>query len=121
MIRIAVVEDHEIVRDAIANLLKDTSDIKVVATACSLRAALPLLSKERPQVVLADLALEDGSGMELVRAFRRERRKGRVLILTGLVDAFAASEALAGGAAGYLLKSQSSDDLLLAIRTVAAG
>jgi DNA-binding NarL/FixJ family response regulator len=121
MIRIAVVEDHEIVRDAIANLLGDAPDLEVVAIASSLREALPLLHRERPQVVLTDLALEDGSGMEVVRALRRERRKGRVLILTGLVDAFAASEALAGGAAGYVLKTQSSPDLLLAIRTVATG
>jgi two-component system, NarL family, response regulator NreC len=121
MIRIAVVDDHEIVRDAIASLLRGRSDMEVVGIACSLRQAVPLLHKERPQVVLADLALEGGSGMELVRALRRERRKGRVLILTGLVDAFAASEALAGGAAGYLLKSQSSQDLLLAIQTVASG
>ena len=99
-----------------------TSDMEVVAVACSLREALPLLHKARPQVVLADLALEDGSGMELVRALRRERRKGpQVLILTGLVDVFAATEALAGGAAGYLLKSQPSQELLLAIRTVATG
>ena len=122
MIRIAVVEDHEIVRDAVANLLGETSDMDVVATACSIREALPLLHKLRPQVVLADLALEDGSGMELVRALRRERRPaGQVLILTGLTDAFAAAAALAGGAAGYMLKSQSSSELLLAIRTVATG
>jgi len=123
MIRIAVVEDHEIVRDAVANLLADTSDMEVVGTASSIREALPLLARLRPQVVLADLALEDGSGMELVRALRRERRRaaGQVLILTALVDAFAAKEALAGGAAGYLLKSQSSSELLHAIRTVATG
>lgn len=122
MIRIAVVEDHELVRDAVANLLSETSDINVVATASSIREALPLLHKLRPQVVLADLALADGSGMELVRALRRERRPGGlVLILTGLTDAFAAAAALAGGAAGYLLKSQSSSELLLAIRTVATG
>src|SRR3954471_24598309 len=84
MIRIAVVEDHEIVRDAIANLLGDADDMEVVSIACTLREALPLMQRQRPQVVLADLALEDGSGMELVRALRRERRKGRVLILTGL-------------------------------------
>jgi DNA-binding NarL/FixJ family response regulator len=122
MIRIAVVEDHEIVRDALANLLADTPDMEVVAVASSLRDALPLLAKIRPKVVLADLALEDGSGLELVRALRRERRKvGHVLILTGLRDAYSATEALAGGAAGYVLKSQSSSDLLLAIRTVATG
>ena len=55
MIRIAIVEDHEIVRDALASFLADTPDIEVVAMASSLRDALPLLEQHRPQVVLADL------------------------------------------------------------------
>jgi two-component system, NarL family, invasion response regulator UvrY len=59
--------------------------------------------------------------MELVRALRRGRRAGRVIILTRMGDAFLASEALEGGAAGYLLKSQSSQEVLDAIRTVAGG
>ena len=121
MIRILIVEDQDMVRDAIASLLGDAADIEVVATARSIREALPLLDRHRPQVVLADLALDDGSGMELVRSLRRSRRKGRVLILTGLRDAFAANDALSGGAAGYLLKSQRPSDLLIAIRTVALG
>lgn len=121
MIRILIVEDQDMVRDAIASLLGDAADIEVVATARSIREALPLLDRHRPQVVLADLALDDGSGMELVRSLRRSRRKGRVLILTGLRDAFAANDALSGGAAGYLLKSQRPSDLLVAIRTVALG
>lgn len=121
MIRILIVEDHEVVRDALANLLGDAPDMDVIATACSIRDALPLLDQHRPQVVLTDLALEDGSGMELVRALRRSRRKGRVLVLTGHCDVFTAANTLAEGVAGYVLKSQSSSDLLDAIRTVANG
>lgn len=121
MIRILIVEDHEMVRDAIASLLSEAPDMEVVATACNIRDALPLLDKHRPQVVLADLALDDGSGTELVRSLGRGRDRGRVLILTGLHDAFAANDALSRGAAGYSLKSQRPSDLLLAIRTVAQG
>jgi DNA-binding NarL/FixJ family response regulator len=121
MIRILIVEDHEVVRDALANLLGDAPDMDVIATACSIREALPLLDQHRPQVVLTDLALEDGSGMELVRALRRSRRKGRVLVLTGHCDVFTAANTLAEGVAGYVLKTQSSSDLLDAIRTVANG
>ena len=121
MIRILIVEDHEMVRDAIASLLGETADMDVVATACNIRDALPLVAKHRPQIVLADLALADGTGTELVRSLGRGRHRGRVLILTGLNDAFAANDALARGAAGYLLKSQRPSDLLLAIRTVAQG
>ena len=121
MIRILVVEDHELVRDAVAALLRETPDIDVVGVASSIRDALPLLDRHNPDVVLADLSLEDGSGMELVRALRRDKRKGRVVIMTGFVDLFAAAEAIADGAAGYLLKAQSSRELVEAIRAVAAG
>jgi DNA-binding NarL/FixJ family response regulator len=121
MIRILIVEDHEVVRDALANLLGDAADMDVIATACTVRDALPLLDQHRPQVVLTDLALEDGSGMELVRALRRSRRKGRVLVLTGHSDVFTAKKTLAEGVAGYVLKSQSSSELLDAIRAVAVG
>jgi len=121
MIRILIVEDHEVVRDALANLLGDAPDMEVIATAGSVRDALPLLDKHRPQVVLTDLALEDGSGMELVRALRRSRRKGRVVVLTGHCDVFTAKKTLAEGVAGYVLKSQASLELLEAIRTVAMG
>ena len=121
MIRILIVEDHEVVLDALANLIGDASDMEVIATACSVRDALPLLDAHRPQIVLTDLALEDGSGMELVRALRRSRRKGRVLVLTGHCDVFTARKTLAEGVAGYVLKSQASSELLDAIRTVASG
>jgi DNA-binding NarL/FixJ family response regulator len=121
MIRVLIVEDHEMVRDAIASLLGETPDIEVVAAACSIRDALPLLDEHGPDVVLADLALGDGSGTELVRSLGRGRSRRRLLILTGLRDAFAARDALARGAAGYALKSQRPSDLLLAIRTVAQG
>jgi DNA-binding NarL/FixJ family response regulator len=121
MIRVLVVEDHEVVRDALANMLGDAADMDVIATASSVRDALPLLDEHRPEIVLTDLALEDGSGIELVRALRRSRRKGRVLVLTGHCDVFTAKKTLAEGVAGYVLKSQSSSELLEAIRTVAMG
>ena len=119
MISILIVEDHELVRDGVANLLRRASGMEVVGAVSRIRDALPLLDRHDPDVVLADLSLSDGSGMELERALRRDRRKGRVVILTGLGDGFAAAEA--HGAAGYLLKSQSTQNLLDAIRTVAGG
>src|SRR3982750_4953516 len=100
MIRVLVVDDHDIVRDALASLLGDVSDFQVVGVASSIRAALPLLDSSRPDIVLADLSLGDGSAVELVRALRRGRLKGRVIVITGFSDEFAAAEALAAGAAG---------------------
>jgi DNA-binding NarL/FixJ family response regulator len=121
MIRVLVVDDHDIVRDALASLLGDVSDFQVVGVASSIRDALPLLDSARPDIVLADLSLGDGSAVELVRALRRGRLKGRVIVITGFSDEFAAAEALAAGATGYVLKSQPTVELLEAIRAVAEG
>jgi DNA-binding NarL/FixJ family response regulator len=121
MTRVLVVEDHEVVRDALAGLLRDTPDLEVVGVASSIREALPLLTRMTPDVVLADLSLGDGSSTELVRAARRARLKARVVIITGFSDQFAAAEAIAAGVSGYLLKSQSADEMLEAIRAVALG
>jgi len=121
MIRVLVVDDHDIVRDALASLLGDVSDFQVVGVASSIRDALPLLDSTRPDIVLADLSLGDGSAVELVRALRRGRMKGRVIVITGFSDEFAAAEALTAGATGYVLKSQPTSELLDAIRCVAEG
>jgi DNA-binding NarL/FixJ family response regulator len=102
-------------------LLGDVSDFQVVGVASSIRDALPLLDSARPDIVLADLSLGDGSAVELVRALRRGRLKGRVIVITGFSDEFAAAEALAAGATGYVLKSQPTVELLEAIRAVADG
>ena len=121
MIRVLVVDDHDIVRDALASLLGDVSDFQVVGVASSIRDALPLLDSARPDIVLADLSLGDGSAVELVRALRRGRMKGRVIVITGFSDEFAAAEALTAGANGYVLKSQPTSELLDAIRSVSEG
>jgi DNA-binding NarL/FixJ family response regulator len=121
MIRVLVVDDHDIVRDALASLLGDVADLQVVGVASSIRDALPLLDSARPDIVLADLSLGDGSAVELVRALRRGRLKGRVIVITGFSDEFAAAEALTAGATGYVLKSQPTSELLEAIRTVSEG
>lgn len=121
MIRILVVEDHEVIRDALAALLAGMSGMEVIGTASGIRDALPLLERHDPDVVLADLSLGDGSGLELVRVVRRAHLSGRVVILTAFGDAFAATEALADGAAGYALKSQPAAEIVEAIRAVGAG
>src|SRR4051812_172677 len=90
MIRVLAVDDHDIVRDALASLLGDVADFQVVGVASSIRDALPLLDSTRPDIVLADLSLGDGSAVELVRALRRGRMKGRVIVITGFSDEFAA-------------------------------
>jgi DNA-binding NarL/FixJ family response regulator len=121
MIRILVVDDHDIVRDALASLLQEVPDFEVAGVASSIRETLPLLESAAPDIVLADLSLGDGSSTELVRTLRRLRLKARVIIITGFSDEFAVVEALSAGVSGYVIKSQPTTELLEAIRSVAAG
>jgi DNA-binding NarL/FixJ family response regulator len=121
MIRILVVEDHELVRDALAGLLAEAPGMEVVGVASTLEEARRLLDRHGPDIVLADLSLGDGSALDLVRWVRRSRLDARVVVITGFSNTFAAVEALADGAMGYVLKAQSVADLLVAIRTVADG
>jgi DNA-binding NarL/FixJ family response regulator len=116
-----IVEDHPIVRDALASLLGQNPALRIVGTTSSVRETLPLLDHLVPDVLLVDLSLEDGSGIELARAVGRERLQTKVLIITGFRDGFAAAEALSVGVHGYILKEEPTADLLVAIDTVARG
>jgi DNA-binding NarL/FixJ family response regulator len=121
MIRILVVEDHELVRDAIAGLLGEAPGMEVVGVASTLEDGKRLLEQHGPDIVLADLSLGDGSALDLVRWLHRSRLSTRIVVITGFSNTFAAVEALADGAMGYVLKAQSITELLVAIRTVADG
>ena len=121
MIRILVVEDHELVRDALAGLLAGAPGMAVVGVASTVEEAKRLIEQHGPDVVLADLSLGDGSALDLVRWVQRSRLDARIVVITGFSNTFAAVEALSDGAMGYVLKAQSTGDLLAAIRTVANG
>jgi DNA-binding NarL/FixJ family response regulator len=119
--RLLIVDDHEIVLDSLAAVLGGEPGIKVVGIASSVREGSQLLLDLVPDVVLADLALDDGNASELLRVARRGRLPSRILILTGLSDHLAVAEHLREGAAGFVLKAQSIPELLAAIRIVANG
>ncbi len=121
MTRIVVVDDHEMVRDAMAELIASLPQHEVVGVASSIRTAVPLLEQTQPDVILADLSLEDGTGTELVRVVRQAKLKSRVLIMTGFRDGFAAAEAMKAGVAGYVLKTRPTSELIEAIATVMKG
>ena len=121
MTRVLVVEDHLIVQEALVALLRGRSDLQVVGAAASIRETVPLLDSARPDILLLDLSLEDGSGLELARNLYRSRSRTRVLVMTGFEDRFAAKEAMAAGVAGYLLKNQSAADLFVAIDVIRRG
>ena len=121
MTRLLVIDDHEIVRDALAILLNDIPGFEVVGVASSVREGGALLISLVPDVVVADMSLDDGNATELMRIVRRQQLPSRVLILTGFDDRAAVSEPLREGAAGLVHKYQPTADLVEAIKVVANG
>jgi two-component system NarL family response regulator len=120
-IRILVVDDHHVVRSGLAASLGLEADLQVVAEAESGAAVLALARKYRPDVILMDLRMPGGGGIEATAALRTEAPGARVLMFTtfdGDEDIYRAMQA---GARGYLLKSAPREELLTAIRAVAAG
>src|SRR5580704_13595491 len=121
MTRVLIIEDQLFVRDALVSMLRGRPDLQVVGVAASIREGMPLLERTTPNLLLLDLSLEDGSGLELARMLHRSRAKTRVLVMTAFGDQFAAAEALKFGVAGYFMKEQPTSDLFAAIAAVSGG
>ncbi len=120
MIRLLLVDDHEIVRRGLRELLEVEADLKVVAEAGSLDEALALNIDEIDVAVL-DVRLPDGSGVDLCRLLREKRPELACLMLTSFADNEALNASVLAGARGYVLKNVRGDDLVGAIRQVADG
>jgi two-component system, NarL family, response regulator len=120
MIRVAVIDDHPIVRDGIVANLEESGEISVVATASGLAEARAALAKTEADVAIIDLELADGNGLTLVREFAAVG-KPRVVVFSAYGGEERVGEALAGGAQGYVLKGTPSDELLRAVRAVFSG
>ena len=120
-IRVFVVDDHELVRRGLIDLIDGEEDLIVVGQAGTVRAALEEIKKDLPDVAVLDVRLPDGSGIELCREIRSIYPDTRVLMLTSFSDDEALLGAVMGGASGYVIKDIKSLDLLDAIRRVAGG
>jgi len=120
-IRVMLVDDHEVVRDGIRSLLESEEGIAVVSEAGNTREAILRASASRPDVIVMDVNLPDGSGIEATRQIRAEREQTQVIMLTSYADEEALFSAILAGAAGYVLKEIGTSDLVKAIRTVADG
>jgi DNA-binding NarL/FixJ family response regulator len=116
-----LVDDHEIVRDGIRAMLETQDDIVVTTEAGSVREAVDEAARTRPDVVVMDVRLSDGSGIEATREIRAHRPETKVLMLTSFADDEALFASIMAGASGYVLKQVKSGDLLRAIRAVGAG
>jgi DNA-binding NarL/FixJ family response regulator len=120
-LRVMLVDDHEIVRDGIRSMLRATDDVVVTAEAGSVREAIDEADRARPDVIVMDVRLTDGSGIEATREIRAKHPDTKVLMLTSFADDEALFASIMAGASGYVLKQVKSGDLLHAIRAVGAG
>jgi DNA-binding NarL/FixJ family response regulator len=121
MTRVFLVDDHEIVRRGIAELIDRESDLEVVGEAGTVRDALGRGAATRPDVVVLDVKLPDGSGIDLCRAIRSAHPDLPCLMLTAYDDDEASVAAVLAGAAGYVLKDIRGQSLVEGIRKVASG
>lgn len=121
MIKVSIVDDHAVVREGLKKILAETTDIVVVDEASNGREVLKKLNKREYDVILLDISMPGQSGLDVLQELKEKRFKGFVLILSIYPEEHYAVRALKGGAAGYLTKESAPDELIRAIRKVAAG
>jgi DNA-binding NarL/FixJ family response regulator len=123
VIRVAVADDQALVRGGFSVLLRSAPDIEVVGEAANGLAAIELVTQERPDVILMDIRMPGMDGVEATRRITEDERLSstRVLIVTMFDMDEDVFDALRAGASGFLLKDTLPDDLLAAVRVVAAG
>jgi len=120
-LRLLVVDDHEVVRQGLVALLDRRSGFQVVAQAGSVQEAIAQARLHRPDIVVLDVRLPDGSGVEACREIRAELPETRVIMLTSFPDEEAVLSAIVAGASGYLLKQIRARDLVAALEAVGRG
>jgi two-component system response regulator DevR len=120
-LRVMLVDDHEVVRNGIRAMLEATDDIVVAGEAGTVREAVERAAAVLPDVIVMDVRLTDGSGIEATREIRAARPVTQVLMLTSFADEEALFSSIMAGASGYVLKQIHSAELVNAIRTVGAG
>lgn len=120
-ITILLADDHNVLRQGIAQVLGSQEDMQVVAQASSGEEAIQLASTHRPTVALLDIKMPDVDGIEVTRAISADFPEVGIIILTMYKKEDYIFEAIKAGASGYLLKEAEMDELLSAVRTVAAG
>jgi two-component system response regulator DevR len=120
-VRILICDDHEVVREGLRTLLAGRADMRVVAEAGTSADAIEAAARETPDIVIMDVRLPDGSGVEACRAIREILPATRVIMLTSYPDDEALYASIVAGASGYLLKQTRARALVEAIDTVSKG
>jgi DNA-binding NarL/FixJ family response regulator len=120
-IRVVLVEDHDMVAEAIGLALEQDATVKILGRAPSIAAALTLVQRHQPDVVVLDRGLPDGDGITAIARLQSAAPATRVLVLTGDATAAVAARVAEAGGAGLVLKSSRLGELTAAVRRVAAG
>ena len=120
-VRVFLVDDHEVVRRGVAEVLEEDPQISVVGEAGSVAEALARVPAVRPDVTVVDMRLPDGDGAEVCRKLRERVPGLRCLVLTSFPDEDAVAAAVAAGASGYVLKQVRGSALVSAVHIVAGG
>lgn len=120
-IKVFLLDDHEVVRRGVYELLSVEEDIEIVGEAGTATEALARIPAARPDVAVLDVRLPDGSGVEVCREVRSQDDSVKCLMLTSFSDDEALFDAIMAGASGYVLKAIRGNELLGAVRDVAAG
>ena len=120
-LRLLVVDDHEVVRQGLVSLLDRREGFEVVAQAGSVAESIDAAARFEPDLVIMDVRLPDGSGIEACREIRTARPETRVIMLTSYPDEEAVLSAIIAGASGYLLKQVRGRDLVSALEAVGRG
>ena len=120
-IRLLLVDDHQVLRIGLRTLFTEAGGFQVVGEAATMAGAVTEALKLKPQVVLMDVRLPDGNGIEACRTIRTARPDTRVLFLTSFADDDAVLATILAGADGFLLKEVSSEQLINAVKAVSSG
>jgi DNA-binding NarL/FixJ family response regulator len=120
-VKILIVDDHPSVREGLALRISLHADLEVCGEADSEEQAITLVKQLKPDLVLVDISLKSGHGLELIKRIRTMDAAIRILVISGFQESLYAERACRAGALGYLNKQESSEKMIEAIRTVLAG
>jgi len=120
-IKIFLVDDHPLVREWLTNLLNQQPDFQVCGESAAAPEALQLIVTAKPDIAIVDLALASGSGLELIKSIRSGHPGIAVLVLSMHDELLYAERALRAGAGGYIMKSEATQKVIQAVRTVLGG
>lgn len=119
--KVLIVDDHPLIREGLTMRLSRHADLAVCGEAATAQEAIQLIGLTAPNLVLVDISLKDGNGLELVKQIQSRFSQVKMLVLSAYDESVYAERALRAGAHGYLNKQESNEKLLEAIRTVLSG